>query len=78
MKTNCLIDLNLLNEIGDPCKFNARLHFFSVPPQISPDIKTNVEVDEGSDVTLKCKATGRPKPEITWRHLVPSGKIIHC
>ncbi len=26
----------------------------------------NQDLDEGEDVLLRCKATGQPKPEITW------------
>ncbi|XP_029433790.1 limbic system-associated membrane protein isoform X2 [Rhinatrema bivittatum] len=42
-----------------------------VPPKIS-NISSDITVNEGSNLTLMCKANGRPEPLITWRHLTPS------
>nr|XP_033797103.1 limbic system-associated membrane protein isoform X3 [Geotrypetes seraphini] len=42
-----------------------------VPPKIS-NISSDITVNEGSNLTLVCKANGRPEPLITWRHLSPS------
>ncbi|XP_073513595.1 opioid-binding protein/cell adhesion molecule homolog isoform X1 [Phyllobates terribilis] len=50
----------------------SRVHLIvQVPPQIL-NISTNISVNEGSTVTLRCLATGRPEPAVTWRHY--SGK----
>uniref|UniRef100_F6XH78 Limbic system associated membrane protein n=1 Tax=Ornithorhynchus anatinus TaxID=9258 RepID=F6XH78_ORNAN len=45
----------------------------SVPPKIS-NISSDVTVNEGSNVTLVCMASGRPEPVISWRHLTPTGR----
>lgn len=44
------------------------LFFISVPPNIL-DYPTSADmvVREGSNVSLKCAASGSPKPTITWR-----------
>ena len=47
----------------------------TVPPKIS-NISSDVNVNEGSNVTLVCMANGRPEPVITWRHLTPTGKQL--
>ena len=39
-------------------------------------ISEDLTVNEGSNVTLNCLATGRPDPAITWRLLNPSGTIM--
>ncbi|XP_038610157.1 limbic system-associated membrane protein isoform X2 [Tachyglossus aculeatus] len=44
-----------------------------VPPKIS-NISSDVTVNEGSNVTLVCMASGRPEPVISWRHLTPTGR----
>ena len=46
--------------------------FFTLPISVPPDIldyptSTDMVVREGSNVTLKCAATGSPSPNITWR-----------
>ncbi|KAG4065437.1 hypothetical protein HA402_005556 [Bradysia odoriphaga] len=42
--------------------------FFQVPPDILDyPTSTDMVVKEGSNVTLKCAATGSPPPIITWR-----------
>ena len=38
-----------------------------VPPNIVDDENNNVSVNEGDNVTLTCKATGKPVPRIVWR-----------
>ncbi|KOX70475.1 Lachesin [Melipona quadrifasciata] len=39
-----------------------------IPPDILDDsTSTDMEVQEGSNVTLRCAATGTPKPKVTWR-----------
>ncbi|NXS56234.1 NEGR1 regulator, partial [Brachypteracias leptosomus] len=44
--------------------------------QVSPKIfriSSDIVVNEGSNVTLVCLATGKPEPSISWRHISPSG-----
>lgn len=42
--------------------------FFTVPPDILDyQTSTDMVVTEGSNVTLRCAATGSPEPSITWR-----------
>ncbi|NWR12171.1 NEGR1 regulator, partial [Paradoxornis webbianus] len=44
--------------------------------QVSPTIfriSSDIMVNEGSNVTLVCLATGKPEPSISWRHISPSG-----
>ncbi|GIX89119.1 hemicentin-1 [Caerostris darwini] len=39
------------------------------PPSVKPHPKSGlVTVKEGETVTLKCNASGNPKPTITWKH----------
>ncbi|NXH39810.1 NEGR1 regulator, partial [Dicaeum eximium] len=45
--------------------------------QVSPQIfriSSDIVVNEGSNVTLVCLATGKPEPSISWRHISPSGE----
>ncbi|XP_062834228.1 neuronal growth regulator 1 isoform X5 [Anolis carolinensis] len=44
-----------------------------VSPKIS-HISNDIVVNEGSNVTLACLATGKPDPSISWRHISPSAK----
>ena len=40
---------------------------FTVPPHIlNEDSSRDMDVEEGDDVRLTCKATGVPVPNITW------------
>ncbi|KAG3283378.1 neuronal growth regulator 1 isoform X1 [Marmota monax] len=43
-----------------------------VPPKIY-DISSDMTINEGTNVTLTCLATGKPEPSISWRHISPSG-----
>uniref|UniRef100_A0A3Q1GY14 Neuronal growth regulator 1 n=1 Tax=Acanthochromis polyacanthus TaxID=80966 RepID=A0A3Q1GY14_9TELE len=45
---------------------------YSVPPKIY-DISSNITVNEGSNVSLICTASGKPEPSISWRHITPLG-----
>ena len=45
--------------------------FLSVPPEIN--VGTSQDVCEGSLVILSCKATGKPKPNITWTRVAGDG-----
>ncbi|XP_023993399.1 neuronal growth regulator 1 [Salvelinus sp. IW2-2015] len=41
-----------------------------VPPKIY-DISSDITVNEGSNVSLICTASGKPDPTISWRHITP-------
>ncbi|XDV35680.1 hypothetical protein PO909_005577, partial [Leuciscus waleckii] len=45
-----------------------------VPPKIY-DISSDITVNEGSNVSLICTASGKPEPKIFWRHITPSGEF---
>lgn len=62
--------LSLYNLINPPCPF---LPVPPVPANIEK-VSEDITVNEGSNVTLSCLASGRPEPSITWRLLNPSGK----
>ncbi|KPP80184.1 neuronal growth regulator 1-like [Scleropages formosus] len=38
------------------------------------DISPDITVNEGSNVSLSCLATGKPEPTISWRHVTPLAK----
>ncbi|XP_068095324.1 neuronal growth regulator 1 isoform X1 [Hyperolius riggenbachi] len=45
--------------------------------QVSPkiyDISPSMVVNEGTNVSLTCLATGKPEPSISWKHISPSAK----
>ncbi|XP_055068476.1 neuronal growth regulator 1 isoform X2 [Misgurnus anguillicaudatus] len=44
-----------------------------VPPKIY-DISSDITVNEGSNVSLICTASGKPEPKISWRHITPSAR----
>lgn len=46
----------------------------STVPATIYKVSEDIIVNEGSNVTLSCLASGRPDPLITWRLLNPSGK----
>lgn len=50
------------------------MYFFLVPPKIY-DISSDVTVNEGSNVSLICTASGKPEPVISWRHITPLGEF---
>lgn len=50
------------------------LFCFTVPPKIY-DISSDITVNEGSNVSLICSASGKPEPKISWRHISPSGEF---
>uniref|UniRef100_A0A4W5KPX4 Neuronal growth regulator 1 n=1 Tax=Hucho hucho TaxID=62062 RepID=A0A4W5KPX4_9TELE len=45
-----------------------------VPPKIY-DISSDITVNEGSNVSLICTASGKPDPTISWRHITPLGEF---
>ncbi|MEQ2295326.1 hypothetical protein AMECASPLE_012920 [Ameca splendens] len=52
------------------CPTNPCQPSLSVPPKIY-DISSDITVNEGSNVSLICTATGKPEPTIAWRHITP-------
>lgn len=46
----------------------------AVPPKIY-DISSDITVNEGSNVSLICTASGKPEPSISWRHITPLGEL---
>ncbi|MEQ2194341.1 hypothetical protein XENOCAPTIV_027763 [Xenoophorus captivus] len=46
----------------------------STVPATIYKVSEDIIVNEGSNVTLSCLASGRPDPLITWRLLNPSGR----
>ena len=50
-------------------KTNAfRASLLSVPPKIDDEFSSKeVTVRESANVSLKCRATGNPEPEIKWK-----------
>ncbi|XP_076289984.1 uncharacterized protein LOC143213737 isoform X2 [Lasioglossum baleicum] len=67
----------------DPMKSQTGYLEVVVPPDILDyQTSTDMVVQEGSNVTLRCAATGSPEPTITWRRedgqliLLPSGDEV--
>ncbi|XP_026670304.1 lachesin-like isoform X2 [Ceratina calcarata] len=55
----------------DPMSSNTGFLDVVVPPDILDDsTSTDMVVREGSNVTLRCAATGTPEPTVTWRREV--------
>lgn len=54
---------------------SSSLFCLLVPPKIY-DISSDITVNEGSNVSLICTATGKPEPIIAWRHITPLGEFI--
>ncbi|KAB7504741.1 Lachesin [Armadillidium nasatum] len=47
---------------------SSTLPVYSIPPEIVDQESTgDVIAEEGSDVQLRCKARGSPKPIVTWK-----------
>ncbi|XP_030648564.1 neurotrimin isoform X1 [Chanos chanos] len=46
-----------------------------VPPKIT-ELSKDLVVNEGANVTLKCLASGKPEPSVSWRLLSPSDENI--
>nr|XP_033773777.1 neurotrimin-like [Geotrypetes seraphini] len=52
----------------------SKVHLIvQVPPRII-EISSNIAVNEGSNISLTCRAEGRPEPTINWRHLSPKAE----
>lgn len=44
------------------------MFFISVPPKLDDEnTSSDTDVREGSDVSLRCRASGSPPPKIKWR-----------
>lgn len=69
----------MLVTVPEDADWNANLvsgfmYFFLVPPKIY-DISSDITVNEGSNVSLICTASGKPEPVISWRHITPLGEF---
>nr|XP_033771193.1 neuronal growth regulator 1 isoform X2 [Geotrypetes seraphini] len=56
---------------------NPRTMQVHLTVQVSPkiyDISSDMVVNEGSNISLICLASGKPEPSISWRHLSPLAK----
>ncbi|XP_052791506.1 opioid-binding protein/cell adhesion molecule-like [Mya arenaria] len=72
-----------------PVKIKRVYLFVQVPAHIlNQESSRNMDVEEGRNVTLQCKATGVPQPNITWfrrpfialeskEYLSPEGEKLH-
>lgn len=50
------------------CLTLSFLFNFAVPPNIEDSLtSTDIVAREGSNVTLKCRATGSPVPSVKWK-----------
>lgn len=48
--------------------FFTNVLFSTVPPYLNEELtSSDMDVREGSDVSLRCMAKGSPEPEVTWR-----------
>lgn len=57
------------------CKDFDQNFYLTVPPDILDyPTSTDMVVREGSNVSLRCEATGSPTPNITWRR--EDGELI--
>ncbi|TNN47288.1 Neuronal growth regulator 1 [Liparis tanakae] len=56
---------------GDRVMRRRRTEGFEVPANIYK-VSEDITVNEGSNMTLSCLASGRPDPAINWRLLNPS------
>ncbi|CAG2198604.1 unnamed protein product [Mytilus edulis] len=54
---------------------------YTFAPTVKLDSKSNIVVQEGSNITLKCEANGIPTPNITWKRgdglPLPGGGFQH-
>lgn len=48
---------------------------FTVPPKII-NLSRDIVVNEGSNVTLMCQASGKPEPSISWKLISSSGNLF--
>uniref|UniRef100_A0A1I7W6H5 Ig-like domain-containing protein n=1 Tax=Heterorhabditis bacteriophora TaxID=37862 RepID=A0A1I7W6H5_HETBA len=53
------------SSVFDICNLSIRLNI--IPPSVSRSTPSAVEIREGHNVTLTCKAEGNPIPSVIWR-----------
>ncbi|XP_012989996.1 neurotrimin isoform X3 [Esox lucius] len=51
------------------------VHILVQVPPIIINLSKDIVVNEGSNVTLMCQASGKPEPSLTWKLLSPSGDL---
>lgn len=56
-------------------EFTQALFIFTVPPKIL-SLSRDIVVNEGSNITLMCQASGKPEPSISWK-LISSGNLFY-
>lgn len=56
-------------------KLTHFLFVFTVPPKII-NLSRDIVVNEGSNVTLMCQASGKPEPSISWKLISSSGNLF--
>ncbi|CAL8335640.1 unnamed protein product [Boreogadus saida] len=66
---------DLSADTGTAARLSGRLVACLVPANIYK-VSEDITVNEGSNVTLSCLASGRPDPAITWRLLNPSAEPL--
>lgn len=68
-RTCCFPTISLIISTSNALYYRSFAHLYTtVPPDILDyPTSTDMVVREGSNVTLKCAATGSPEPTITWR-----------
>uniref|UniRef100_A0A8C4QPN4 Ig-like domain-containing protein n=1 Tax=Eptatretus burgeri TaxID=7764 RepID=A0A8C4QPN4_EPTBU len=60
---------------GQGFPHTATLYLLVQVPPIITEISEDLTIEEGSNVTAFCSATGRPEPAVSWRHLSPSARM---
>lgn len=78
-ETVCLqMNWAVLSETHLGCIFlmtSFSFFFYSVPPKII-NLSRDIVVNEGSNVTLMCQASGKPEPFISWKFVSSSGNDL--
>ncbi|CAG01186.1 unnamed protein product, partial [Tetraodon nigroviridis] len=67
--------LNLIVKAILPYKHCVAMAHNLLPPKIY-DISSDITVNEGSNMSLICTASGKPEPIISWRHITPSARWV--
>uniref|UniRef100_UPI00358F803A limbic system-associated membrane protein-like n=1 Tax=Myxine glutinosa TaxID=7769 RepID=UPI00358F803A len=60
---------------GPGSPHTATLYLLVQVPPVITEISEDLTIDEGSNVTAFCSATGRPEPAVSWRHLSPAAQL---
>lgn len=62
----------------EACQVNEIKWLVQVPPDIMDESSTSdVTIKEGDNVTLMCRATGKPTPRIIWRREDGQRIVLH-